>query len=160
MCGNHKFQPGAFILSLAISLGVGAVSGFATKNSMQIYKEIRLPPLSPPSWVFPVVWTVLFILMGIAAYLVFTSDAPQHEKSSAFVLYAVQLAVNFIWPILFFNLEAYFFAFLWLCLLIVLVVATIGAFRRVCGTAAWLMLPYLLWVLFAGYLNAGVFMLN
>lgn len=160
MCGKQAFRAGPFFISLAISLGVGGLSAFFTKDSMSIYRHIELPPLSPPAWVFPVVWTVLFLAMGVAAYLVFTADVLKHQKECSLALYAAQLVMNFFWPILFFNLRAYFFAFLWLCLLWALICATTVSFYRVCRAAGLLFIPYLLWVTFAGYLNAGIFLLN
>lgn len=153
-----RFKP--LIISLLISLGVGALSGFLTKGSMKIYQSLIQPPLAPPPWVFPVVWTVLYILMGISAYLVFMSHAPEAQKATALTIYALQLAVNFIWPILFFNLGWILFAFFWLLLLIVLIVWMIVLFRRVSPLAAYLQVPYLVWTIFAGYLNWGVYLLN
>ena len=102
------------IWSIAIPLLVGAFSAFLTMDSMQSFDLITKPPLSPPAWLFPVVWSILFVLMGIASYLVYTSNAPTEQKNRALTVYAVQLVVNFFWSIIFFNLEAYLFAFLWL----------------------------------------------
>ena len=148
----------ALIVSILIPLGVGALSGFLARNSMDVYEKLVQPPLSPPSWVFPVVWTILYILMGISAYLVYTTDS-LYRKSSL-KIYAAQLVVNFFWSILFFNLEMYLFAFLWLLLLLVLILFMIFSFSRVSKTAAYLQIPYLLWVMFAGYLNLGIYLLN
>ena len=106
------------------------------------------------------VWTVLYLLMGWASFLVWKSDAPQAEKTRALGLYGVQLAVNFMWPLLFFRAGMYGGALVWLVILLVLVVETVLAFRRIDRRAVWLLAPYLLWLLFAAYLNAGVWMLN
>ena len=127
---------------------------------MEAFQRLNQPPLSPPGWVFPVVWTVLYLLMGWASFLVWKSDAPQVEKTRALGLYGVQLAVNFAWPLLFFRAGLYGFALVWLVILLVLVVETVLAFRRIDRRAVWLLAPYLLWLLFAAYLNAGVWMLN
>lgn len=127
-------------------------------GSMERFAALNQPPLSPPGWLFPIVWTILFIMMGIASYLVFVSE--DSRKSSALIVYAVQLAVNFVWPVLFFNLGVYFAAFLWLLFLWVLILITILLFRRIRTAAAVLLLPYLFWTAFAGYLNLGIALLN
>lgn len=143
-----------------IPLAVGAVSGWITRDSMDTYGQLVRPPLSPPGWVFPAVWTVLFLFMGIASYLVYAADAPQQSITRALSLYALQLAVNFVWPILFFRFEWYFVSFLWLVLLWVLIFGTIVLFYQISKPAAWLLVPYLLWVTFAGYLNYMIYLLN
>ena len=148
----------ALIISILISLGVGGISALFTRNSMDVYNTLLKPELSPPSWVFPVVWTILFILMGISAYLVFVSDSLY--RNSALKIYAAQLVVNFFWTIIFFNLQMYLLAFLWLLLLWVLIVLMIACFYKVNKTAAYLMITYLLWVTFAGYLNLSIYLLN
>lgn len=146
------------IYYLAVALGTGALSAFATMGSFQKYKSLNTPPLSPPSFIFPIVWTVLFILMGIGAYLVYESEC--REKGSALGTFYVQLGVNFIWPILFFNMQAFFPAFLWLVFLWVMIILMIVRFYLCSHTAAYLQIPYLVWVTFAGYLNMGVYLLN
>lgn len=139
------------IISLIISLGTGAFAGFLSRGSMSMYNNLLKPDISPPGWVFPIVWTILYILMGISAYLIFTSGSPKRKQ--ALYVYFLQLAVNFIWPLLFFNLEAFDFAFFWLLLLWVLIAITIKEMYNVNKVAAYLLIPYLLWVTFAGYLN-------
>ena len=151
-----KIKP--LVISLAISLGIGGLSALFTKDSMEEYGMLNQPPLSPPGWVFPVVWTVLFILMGIAAYLVWEENGP--GRKSALWLYGVQLAFNFLWTIIFFNTERRGFALIWLIILWGLILATLLRFRQENETAGKLMIPYLLWVTFAAYLNAGVWYLN
>ncbi len=146
------------IVSILISLGVGALSALFTMNSMELYKDLIKPSLSPPGWVFPVVWTILFILMGISAYLVYLSDSPY--RNSALRIYALQLVVNFFWSIIFFNYEMYLFSFIWLLLLVILIVLMIISFSKVNKTAEYLQIPYLLWVIFAGYLNFSIYLLN
>lgn len=148
----------ALAVSILIPLGVGAAAAFFTRNSMDVYEGLVQPPLSPPGWLFPVVWTILYTLMGISSYLIYRSDSP--NKNTALTIYAFQLAVNFFWTILFFNLEMYLLAFLWLLLLLVLIVLMIVSFYRINKTAAYLQIPYLIWVLFAGYLNLGIYLLN
>lgn len=125
---------------------------------MSRYAELDLPPLSPPGWVFPVVWTLLYFLMGVAAYLVYEAHEPR--SFAALALYGAQLVVNFAWPLLFFNLGMFLPAFLWLLLLVALVTALLFRFYAVRPLAGWLLLPYLMWLLFAAYLNFGVWQLN
>ncbi|MGN0628353.1 MAG: TspO/MBR family protein [Oscillospiraceae bacterium] len=146
------------IISIAAALGVGGISALLTKQSMPIYSSLNLPALAPPSWVFPIVWTVLFVMMGMAAAMVWCSNGEKFD--TPLILYAVQLGVNFFWTIIFFNLQAFFFAFIWLLLLIVLIIATAVLFYRQNKAAGWLFLPYFAWVCFAGYLNFGVWVLN
>ena len=153
-----KIQWKRLLVYLAIPLGVGALAGILTKDSMMQFSLLNKPPLSPPGWLFPVVWTVLFLLMGFASYLVSRSDSMQ--KRPALILYAIQLSVNFFWSIFFFNFEWYLFSFFWLVLLWVLILLTIRAFWRISPTAAILLIPYLLWVTFAGYLNLAIWLLN
>lgn len=148
----------SLLLSLLISLGVGTLSGFLTKGNIGRYQAANHPPLSPPAGVFPVVWTILYILMAISAYLIYESGLDC--RRSALTVYGAQLAVNFFWPLIFFNLQAYLFAFLWLILLWVLVFIMIRLFYRCRRIAALLQIPYLLWLTFAGYLNCGVWILN
>ena len=146
------------IISLAVSLGVGGLSALLTRSSMEKYAFLDQPPLAPPGWVFPVVWTVLFVLMGVAAWLVWERNGP--GRTAALTLYGVQLGANFLWTIVFFNLGRYGFALGWLVLLWALILATVLRFWRESAAAGKLMIPYLLWVTFAGYLNAGVWLLN
>ncbi len=146
-----------FILS---ALAVGGLSAFFTRNSMSIYDDILTPPLSPPSIVFPIVWTILFTLMGISAAMVYNSAAPQKQKETALLTYALSLAVNFFWSLIFFNLRAFLFAFLWLLLLLYLIIKTILQYYKINKTAAYLQIPYAVWVTFAGYLTLGIWWLN
>ena len=150
----------ALIICLLLPLAVGGLAAALTQGSMEHFAALAQPPLSPPGWVFPVVWSALYLLMGAASFLVWKADAPQAGKTRAFVLYGVQLAVNFAWPLLFFRAGLYGFALVWLALLLFLVIETAFAFGCTDRCAAWLLTPYLLWLLFAAYLNAGVWLLN
>ncbi|MDE6624733.1 MAG: tryptophan-rich sensory protein [Lachnospiraceae bacterium] len=145
---------------IAIPLIVGGISALISRNSMETFQMLDKPALSPPGALFPIVWTVLYILMGIASFLILTSDEDQEAIQSALAAYALQLAVNFFWSIFFFNLGWYLFAFFWLVLLWLLIVVTIQRFTPISLTAAYLMLPYLLWVTFAGYLNLSIYLLQ
>lgn len=150
----------ALVISILIPLLVGGTAARLTADGFGLYQTLVMPPLAPPAWVFPVVWTVLYILMGIAAWLVVRSKAPAEQKRQALTVYGVQLAVNFVWPLLFFRAQAYLTAFWWLVLLIVAVAVTIWDFARIDHRAAILLAPYLLWLGFAGYLNLAVYLLN
>lgn len=155
-----KIDKKRLVICLAIPLVVGGAAGLLTMNSMEAFEALNQPPLSPPGWLFPVVWTVLYVLMGIASYLVSVSDAPQEEKARALWTYGIQLAFNFLWPIAFFNLKWYLSAFLWLVILWILILITALRFGRIRKPAGYLLVPYLLWVAFAGYLNLGIYLLN
>ena len=147
------------LFSLALPLGVGALAS-ALAGSYDLYGGLIQPPLSRPGWVFPVVWTALYLLMGYASYRVWAADAEQSTKSRALALYGLQLAANFVWPLLFFGGQWYLLAFLWLAGLWVLILLTMRAFDIVDETASNLLIPYLLWATFALYLNFGVWLLN
>ena len=151
-----KLKP--LVISLAVSLGTGGLSALLTRDAMKEFATLDQPPLSPPGWLFPVVWTVLFILMGIAAYLIWVENAS--DRKTALWLYGVQLAFNFLWTIIFFNTERRGFALGWLVILWVLILVTTVRFWKQSPTAGKLLIPYILWVTFAGYLNAGVWYLN
>ncbi len=149
-----------FLFFTAIPLLVGIVAGLLTRGSMETFSRLNQPPLSPPGILFPIVWTILYTLMGIASYLVYSSVKEQEEINNALLIYFLQLAVNFFWSIFFFNLEWYTFSFFWLVFLWVLIFYTIRLFYPISNTAAYLLIPYLLWVTFAGYLNLGIAALN
>ncbi len=154
-----KIKP--YALSILIALLVGGASAFLTRNNMDIYDELITPPLAPPSILFPIVWTVLYVLMGISAAMIYTAkDEPFKERYSALAIYASSLVVNFSWSIIFFNLRAYLFAFIWLLFLLFLIVKTIMQYKKIRPIAAYLQIPYAVWVAFAGYLNLGIWVLN
>ncbi len=152
-----KIQWKKLILCIAIPLAVGGISALLTSSGMETFQALNKPPLSPPGWLFPVVWTLLYILMGIASYLVLTSGKPSR---SALTFYGLQLLFNFFWSIIFFNLERYLFAFVWLIALWILIFITTVLFYKISKPAGYLMIPYLLWVAFAGYLNLFIYLLN
>lgn len=155
-----KLNKWLLIKCIAIPLAVGALSGILSGGGMRIFAELNKPPLSPPGWLFPVVWTVLYLLMGISSYLICTSGAEKKEITEAITLYFYQLVVNFLWPIFFFDFGWYLFSFFWLLLLWVMIVLLIKSFGQISKLAAYLLVPYLLWVSFAGYLNLGIWWLN
>lgn len=147
------------LISIAIPLGVGGFSALLTSGNMKLFEEIEKPPLSPPGWIFPVVWTILYVLMGISLYFVLMTKT-REDKRPAIISFAVQLFFNFFWSIIFFNAQAYLFAFIWLILLWVAIVVNIYFFNKINTTSAKLLIPYLVWVTFAGYLNLGIYILN
>lgn len=151
----------SYIISILIPLAVGGLSALITSGSMDIYGRINTPALAPPPILFPIVWTALFILMGISSAMVYnTESAPLPQRKSALYTYALSLFFNFFWSIIFFNAQAYLFAFIWLLALLFLIVRTIMKYIKINPTAAYLQIPYLLWVTFAGYLNFSIWLLN
>ena len=147
------------MIALVIPLAGGAVAAVLSGSGAERYAAMQQPPLSPPGWVFPVVWTLLYALMGLASYLVWAKrDDPRVPTALRF--YAVQLLFNLLWPFFFFRLGLYPFSFFWLVSLWLLVSVTLFLFARIRRLAGWLLVPYLLWVSFAAYLNLGVWLLN
>lgn len=150
-----------YIIGLIIPLLVGGLSALLTIGDMDIYESIVTPPLSPPSIVFPIVWTILFILMGISSAMIYaTETSPLPQRKSALYTYALSLIFNFFWSIIFFGGRAYLFAFIWLIILWFLIFRTIKKYSSINPLAAILQIPYLLWVTFAGYLNLAIWILN
>ena len=147
-----------YIFSILLALTVGGLSALATANNMNIYDKINMPPLSPPGWLFPVVWTILYILMGVSAAMIFKSD--DELKDDALFIYAVSLVLNFSWSIFFFNMQSFIVAFIILVGLWLSIIITIIKYYKINPIAAWLQIPYLLWVTFAGYLNFAIILLN
>ena len=145
---------------IAIPLLVGGLAALLTAEIMTTFNTLEKPPLSPPGWLFPVVWTILYTLMGISAYLVANGNAAPIDKAKALAIYTYQLAVNFLWSIFFFNFEWYLFSFVWIILLWILVFIMIRQFYKISRFAAYLNIPYLLWITFAAYLNFGIWFLN
>lgn len=154
-----KIKP--YVISILIALAAGALSALLTRGSMNIYSEVAVPPLAPPGFLFPIVWTVLYILMGISAAIIYgkRTEYPD-EVRRALTFYGLSLAVNFLWSIIFFNFRSFLFAFVWLMLLWYLILRTIMLYKPLSPAAAYLQIPYLVWVTFAGYLNFGIFLLN
>ncbi len=148
-----------FITSILISLGTGVLSGIITRqDTARVFEEIVKAPLTPPAIVFPIVWTVLFFLMGVSSYLVWETNCK--NKTLSLSLYALQLVFNFLWSIIFFKFEQFDIAFLWLILLWLMVLAMIFLFYTCSKKAALLQIPYILWLTFASYLNFAICVLN
>ena len=134
----------------------GALVGLIISGYMN-YGDMVKPPLSPPSYIFPIVWTILYILMGIS-YFVATKDKENDKELNQ--IYILQLLVNFFWPIIFFVLRMYFTAFFWIILLLILVIIMIKELLKNNKISGCLQIPYFIWLLFATYLNIGIFLLN
>ena len=144
-------------LHIAVPVGTGIISSIASGGT-DIYSEIVRPPLSPPSVLFPIVWTILYVLMGISAYI--ADEESGGRNAEVLFPYYIQLAVNALWGIIFFRFRLFGAAALWLIMLIVWVISMINGFDRVSKKAALLQIPYLVWCGFALYLNIGIFFLN
>ena len=158
MIKRKTVKPAVYAVSIATALAVGAASALLSMKGMKEYAQLDQPPLSPPGWLFPVVWTILYVLMGISAAKVYLAGTT--DTKPALRIYFAQLIVNALWSPIFFELELRLVAFVWLLILIVLTVVMIGRFKRVDLTAGDLQFPYLIWLLFAAYLNMATFILN
>lgn len=155
-----KFNLKRLLISLAIPLIVAGASALITGGNMQIYNDINRPRLSPPSALFPIVWSILYILMGVSLYLVWNREDTIKDKSTAYLFFALQLFFNFLWSPVFFSARQYLAAFVIIILLWLSIIGMIVSFSKISKLAALLQIPYLLWVTFAAYLNLGVFLLN
>lgn len=151
------FRAAAVIL---FPLLVGAAGAFLTRKNMVLYQVLVQPPLSPPSFLFPIVWSILYFLMGFASFLVLQKDIRTPNVRDAMKSFWFQLALNFLWPIVFFNLRALLPAFFILLVMWLFVGICTAKFYRIRHAAGWLMVPLLLWTTFAGYLNLAIWILN
>ncbi len=155
-----KIRWKTLIGAIALPIIVGGISAIFSMRGMKQFELLNKPPLSPPGWLFPIVWTILYVLMGIASYLVLTANKGEKATVKALSTYAIQLLFNFMWSIFFFGLDLYAFSFIWLVALFVLIALSAVRFYRIDQRSAYLLIPYLVWVAFAGYLNLGVAILN
>lgn len=151
-----KLKP--LVISLLITLGGGGLVAFLTRNSMDTYSNIIQPNLAPPPTVFPIVWTILYILLGISAYMIYESKS--HLKTKALLVYGMQLLLNFIWPFVFFGGDMFLIAFIILMAMWALVLWMTVLFYRIKPSAAYFQIPYILWLTFAAYLNFSIYLLN
>lgn len=150
-----------FILAMLPSVLVGILSSILTmQHARVVYEQLKKPPFSPPGYVFPIVWTILYIGMGVATYYVFRSNIFPEDKRMAIMVYSAQLLLNFIWPIVFFNLRLYGLAVLVICFLWFLIFINTIIYYRICKKAGYILVVYLVWVGYALYLNFGVALLN
>ena len=148
------------ITSILIPLIVGILSAVITNGSMDVYGMIKTPPLAPPSILFPIVWTILFVLMGISLYIIRMQRCDEKTKKEAYFIFGAQLLFNFLWSIFFFVVQAYTFSAIWLVLMIVLIISMIVKFLKINQIAGYIQIPYLIWCIFALYLNIAIAILN
>ncbi len=145
------------IISILVPLLIGSLSAILSGN-MSTYSTLNKPAFSPPGILFPIVWFILYVLMGISSYIILTSESP--EARNALKTYALQLFFNFGWSIIFFRFSFYLLAFFWLLILIFLIIVMIKQFYKISPIAAYLQIPYLIWCLFAAYLNFSIYLIN
>lgn len=155
---------GRLVISVLVPLVIGVISALLSAEGMMMYASMKKPPGSPPGWVFSVAWSILYIMMG-AAYYFAMEGAKKNGSSSemrwiASTLYIVQLIWNFMWSLLFFRWELRLLAFVWLLMLVVVVFLCVRVFMQMDRLGGWMMVPYAAWLLFAGYLNMGTYLMN
>ena len=155
------------IVCILIPLAVGTIAGLLTMGGMQQFYSLNKPALAPPAWLFPIVWTILYVLMGISSYFIYENEKNEEKRKEKLIgdkkalsIYGYQLLINFLWPVFFFNFKWYFFSYVWLILLWIFVAKMILEFDKISKTAALLNIPYILWLSFAGYLNLTIWLLN
>lgn len=149
-----------FLFAIAVPILVGLLSSFITRGNMNVFDEVAKPMLTPPAVVFPVAWTILYVLMGVASFLAVRKCKDAMQISMVLVPYIIQLVLNFLWSVLFFNGQWYGWSFICLVVMWIAILCTMVAFKNVSYLAFCLMIPLLVWVTFAGYLNAGIFLLE
>lgn len=147
----------SLLIAILIPLAVGTLSALLS-GGMNSYAVLNKPALSPPAILFPIVWSILYVLMGISSYIIAASDSP--DKKKALSVYWLQLLFNFFWSIFFFRFSLYLFSFVWLLAMIALIIIMIYRFYKISPIAAYLQIPYLIWCIFAAYLNFMVYQLN
>lgn len=147
-----------YVLFILVPLAAGGLSSIFTSQGMPQYEQLAKPPLTPPGFVFPIAWGILYVLMGIGAAKVWASGSD--ARNHAIFLFSLQLILNFFWSVWFFGCQWYLFAFVWLLLLIAAIATMSRAFYKIAPIAGWLQLPYLLWCAFAAYLNVGIWLMN
>lgn len=154
---NNTFK---LTISLIIPQLAGGLGSYFTIGSVKDWYPVLVKPaLNPPAWIFGPVWTTLFLLMGFALYLVW-KDEGEKSKRVAYVAFGIQMVLNALWSIIFFGLHSPGGALVVIVFLWVAILATMIAFYKISKPAAWLLLPYILWVSFAAYLNYSIYVLN
>ncbi|MBR2839895.1 tryptophan-rich sensory protein [Candidatus Saccharibacteria bacterium] len=153
-------------LAIAVPLGGGFIISLFTRDAMSKFGSFNQPPLAPPAWLFPVAWTILYVLMGLASYFIWKKgydsrkSADKSASKTALIVYGIQLVFNFVWTPLFFSLGWYWPAFVWLLVMWILVVILMVKAYKISRPAFWMLLPYIIWCTFAAYLNCGIAILN
>lgn len=151
-----KWKPLA--CSIAIPLALGLLVGFLTKDSMGIYEQLNKPAMALPGYVFQAIWLILFVLLGIASYIIYVSGSPEKEK--ALQLYGINLLLIFVWPVTFFLFQSYYVAFVIEIILWGVAFTMVSMFTQISRLAGWILLPYFIWVTYAAYLNFQILLLN
>ena len=158
---DRKFQLFPFLISLFITLGIGIIASIFTRPEIKgWYINLSKPSFTPPNWLFPVAWTILYVLIATAAYMVWIRRDKSITYTRASMIYIVQLLLNFSWSIVFFGMHEIFAALVIIILLLVTIILNIAWFGRFSKTAAWLLVPYVVWVSYAGLLNLSIYILN
>ncbi|MCR1949497.1 MULTISPECIES: TspO/MBR family protein [Clostridium] len=157
---NGEFKLIPLIINILIPVVSGFIVGYLNKNSMTTYETLKKPFFNPPAIVFPIVWSILYILMGIAAYRIYMRNKQGIDDKGAYFFYLVQLIFNLMWSFIFFTFRLYAISFFWIIILFVLVIITFIKFIKVDKIAAILLTPYMLWLVFAGVLNYFIWLLN
>ena len=157
MGDSLKINIRKLIISILIPVLLGGIVGLLT-GAGDNYKTIVQPSFAPPGFIFPIVWTILYTLMGISSYII--SESNSYYKDEALIIYYVQLIVNLLWSFIFFSLNWYFISFIWILLLIYLVITMIKKFYSISKVSGLIQIPYLLWLIFAAVLNLSIFILN
>ena len=167
---NQKLSTWGKIWRIALAIAVPLCGGFIislfTRDAMSKFGSFNQPPLAPPAWLFPVAWTVLYVLMGLASYFIWKKGydsrkaADKSASKTALIIYGIQLVFNFVWTPLFFSLGWYWPAFAWLLVMWALIIVLMTKAYRISRPAFWMLLPYIIWCTFAAYLNCGIAILN
>ncbi len=147
-------------ICVLIPIAVGQLAAFLSLEQVKIFADLEKPPFAPPAWLFAPAWIVFYTCMGISSYLIYTSNKKGVKRDRALIFYAIQLAVNFFWTLIFFNMGQYYLALAWIIFLGVLIILTMKSMLLISKTAFMLMIPYLCWIVFATYLNLGIALLN
>jgi len=155
---NKKIKILPLIISALIPLAVGFLSSLIVGDNFALFKSVEKPSFAPPSYLFGIVWTILYILLGISFYLV--KDTPECKENMCLHIYIINLFLNFFWSVIFFNYQAYLTAFFWIILLWLSTIWLILAFSKSSRLAGLLNVPYLLWITFAAVLNFSIYLLN
>lgn len=157
-CMNKKMVVNTLLVVTPLLIGIA--SSILTRDMMIEYGSLNKPPLSPPTILFPIVWTLLYLLMGIGAALIYSKPEYTQYRSTGLILHVVQLIFNFFWSIIFFNMKQYTFSFVWLVIMLLIVISMEMNYKQISTTAFFLNIPYIVWLTFAGYLNLAVAIIN
>lgn len=156
--GTSSISYPRLILSEVLTLGVGMLGGWIARRGFSDYNNLKLPPLAPPSWLFPIAWTLLYLIMGYGVYSVAKSG--REDTKNTLTFFAVYVVLNFLWPTVFFVHGAFLAAFFLLIAQLILLIVCFFSFYRASPLAGWCLVPTVVWTLFAGYLNFAFFLLN